>query len=135
MLLRFDTGEPFASGAVAYSFSGIGISTRLTIEIEVDGWRTEAILDTGAPFLICSPELAETLGFETEDALIRNQEILIRGALITGGLHRLSLTILASEGNSLSLEVTAFVPDPSKNFGATHPAFVGYAGCLEWTRF
>jgi hypothetical protein len=67
--------------------------------------------------------------------LIGDQEILIRGILIKGGIHRLNLTVLASEGNGLSLEVTAFVPDSSKNFGATYPAFLGYAGCLEWIRF
>ena len=64
MVLKFETGEQFASGAVRYSVSGTSVSSRLTVEVTVDGRRTEAIVDTGAPFLICSPELAEQLGLD-----------------------------------------------------------------------
>jgi hypothetical protein len=135
MLLTFDNGDQFASGAVGYSSSGSAFAARLILEVEVEGRRTEAIIDTAAPFLICSPELAEHLGADALDALIDDQEILIRGIRIKGRIHRINLTILATAGTSLSFDVTAFVPDASKNFGAAHPAFLGYGGCLEWIRF
>ena len=46
MLLTFDNGDQFASGAVGYSLSGSAFAARLILEVEVEGRRTEAIIDT-----------------------------------------------------------------------------------------
>jgi hypothetical protein len=133
-LLFDDSGHAFAIGVVGYRLVGGREPTHLTIEIDVAGQRTEAIIDTGAPYLICSPDLAEQLAVDPADALYP-LEIMIRGIWVKGGLHRLPLVLLASEGNSLSMEATAFIPDAPRNFGTSHPSFVGYVGCLERVRF
>ncbi|HEY4815456.1 MAG TPA: hypothetical protein VIH58_12295 [Chthoniobacterales bacterium] len=74
------------------------------------------------------------LTLDPADAL-QSLDILIRGMWVKGGLHRLELVLLASEGDSLSMEATAFVPDAALNFGISHPFFIGYIGCLECVRF
>jgi hypothetical protein len=132
-LLFDDSGDCFASGASGYRLTGGSQPTHLTIEVLVAGILAEAIVDTGAPYLICSPSLAERLRLDVGDAL-DYFEILIRGSLVKGGLHRVELTFLAYEGNGLSIEATAFVPDLTQNFGAAHPSFIGYLGCLERVR-
>jgi hypothetical protein len=136
MPLAFASGEPFATGGVGYQMTGGRAQTHLTIKVEIAGCQTEAIIDTGAPYLICSPVLAEQLNLGPADAL-ESLDILIRGTWIRGGLHRLELILSASEGANLSMEATAFVPDAAGNFGATHPSFIGYIGyigCLERLR-
>ncbi|HKV39787.1 MAG TPA: hypothetical protein VJX67_11290 [Blastocatellia bacterium] len=133
MPLSFNSGERFATGAVRYLLTRRN-PTHLTTEVEIAGHKTEAILDTGAPYLICSPELSEQLSLDPADAL-QSLEILIRGARIGGGLHRVELILLATAGASLSIEATAFVPDARLNFGVNHPSFIGYIGCLERLRF
>ncbi|HKV42063.1 MAG TPA: hypothetical protein VJX67_22855 [Blastocatellia bacterium] len=126
------------SGVVRDAILGNPASGRrrlgLTIEVEIAGQQTEAIIDTAAPYLICSPDLAERLNLGPADAL-ESLDILIRGTRIRGGSHRAEFTLFASEGASLSVEATAFVPDAAHNFGAHHPSFIGYAGCLERMRF
>jgi len=135
MLLVFDgNGERFATGAVDYSVIGDGAQTRVNLEVLIEGHRTTAVVDTGAPYVIFSPETANQAGIDPATALV-SEELLIRGLKIKGGLHRVTLELLAVEGNNLSLDVTAFVPDSAKNFGATHPSFLGLIGCLEWIRF
>lgn len=128
------TGERFATGAVDYSVTGEGAMTRLNLEVLLDGHRTTAIVDTGAPYVIFSPEFADEAGIDPTAALI-NAALLIRGMRIEGNLHRVVLEFLAAVGHSLSLEVTAFVPDSTKNFGASHPSFLGLFGCLDSIRF
>lgn len=135
MLLSFHDGaNAFATGSAGYRVSGGRAPAHLTIEVDVAGRPTEAIIDTGAPYLICSPELAGQLSFDARDAL-DSLDILIRGSWIKGRLHRVQLILLASEGNSMAIEATAFVPDTERNFGAAHPSFLGYVGCLERIRF
>jgi hypothetical protein len=135
MLLVFDqTGERFATGAVDYSVTGNNAMTRLNLEVRVEGRRTTAIIDTGAAYVIFSPELAEEAGVDPASALIE-AVLLIRGMRIKGNLHRVTLELLAVVGNNLALEVTAFIPDSTQNFGQTHPSFLGLFGCLESIRF
>jgi hypothetical protein len=135
MLLVFDqTGERFATGAVDYSVTGQNAMTRLNLEVIVEGRRTTAIVDTGASYVIFSPELAEEAGIDPAAALVE-AALLIRGNRILGGLHRVTLELPAVIGNNLALEVTAFIPDAARNFGQTHPSFLGLFGCLESIRF
>ncbi len=53
-----------------------------------------------------------------------------------GYLHRLNMAFEATQGESLSLVATAFVPDPEweESWGET-PSFIGLTGCLERLRF
>ena len=91
-------------------------------------------MDTGAPYVIFSPQLAEDAGIDPAAALV-DAALLIRGREILGGLHRVTLELPAVIGNNLALEVTAFIPDAARNFGETHPSFLGLFGCLESIRF
>jgi hypothetical protein len=135
MLLTLSNGEHFAMGAAIYDYNslpGSDTSARLILQVWVEGQKTSAILDTGAPYLVCSPNLARLVEFDPA-ASLSQYELLIRGYWIKGNLHRANLTLPASEGESLSLDVTAFVPDPDELFN--FPSFLGWSSCLEWIRF
>lgn len=129
-MLKFEDGKPFTSGVTHYTRTGSDISTRLNLEVLINEQLTTAIVDTGAPYFICSQEVAEQLDLKPEYAL-SNEEILIRGVKVKGGLHRVTLTIYAMEGSDIELEVTSFVPLKVENYGANFPSFLGFAYCLE----
>jgi hypothetical protein len=138
MLLTSSDGLSFATGATAYDYhsvSGSDTSDRIILKVQIEGQSTEAVVDTGAPFVVCSPDLARLIGFDSSSALYPHK-ILIRGSWVQGSIHRVSLTIPASEGNSISLEVTAFVPDPDEEMlKGNFPSFISLFGCLERLRF
>lgn len=138
MLLTFPNEESFATGATDYFYDpipGSDTSARLILPVSVEGRFISAVVDTGAPFLVCSPELGEDLGFDPVFAL--GPHIMrIRGYAVKGSLHRVSLVLLATEGYDLPLEATAFVPEPEeKQMGHNFPSFLGLYGCLERVRF
>ncbi len=121
---------------MGYSYDsgmGGGGSVKVVLDVIVDGLPTAAILDTGAPFLVCSPLLAQALKPEASTAL-GTTAMLIRGYLVRGSLHLFTLTMLAELGDDLTLEVTAFVPDAGQLTEAL-PTFLGMQGCLERMRF
>jgi hypothetical protein len=62
--------------------------------------------------------------------------MLVRGVWMDGSLHRLNLRFPATQGDSLSVDVTAFVPDPElEQVWDEMPSFIGLNGCLERLRF
>lgn len=135
MLLSFPNRELFATGAVAYDYSAIpgsDNSARVLLHVKIAGLLTAAIVDTGAPYFICAPDVARLIGFAPAAALGKCA-ILIRGYRVKGSLHRAELTLLASAGESLIVEIIAFVPTPDEPFN--FPSFLGFTGCLEWIRF
>lgn len=138
MLLLFPDQSPFAAGSAEYDYNplpGSDTSARIILYVKVEGRATSAILDTGAPFLVCSPDLADNLGFDPQNALSHHR-MNIRGLTIRGTLHRVNLMLPASDGDDLPLEVTAFLPNPEeKQMGYTFPSFLGMYGCLERVRF
>jgi hypothetical protein len=98
MLLVFDqTGERFATGAVDYSVTGSDAMTRLNLEVLLAGNRTTAMIDTGAAYVIFSPEFADEAGIDPAAALIE-VVLLIRGNRIRGGLHRVNSRIACGHG-------------------------------------
>ena len=135
MLLNFADQSPFATGVASYDYNGVpgsDASARIILEVIIEGQPTTAILDTGAPYLICSPALVEVLRLNPSAALARHT-MLIRGYKVKGDLYRVALTIPAKEGMELSLEVMAFVPAAGEQY--MFPSFLGLLGCLEWVRF
>ena len=138
MLLSLFNQELFATSAAPYDYhdiSGGDNSARLILNVEVQGQRTQAILDIGAPFLICSPSLAKGLDLDPQEALSRHR-ILIRGSTVRGSLHRVTLVLIAAVGEVLALEATAFVPDPDESLAPdSFPSFLGFHCCLERVRF
>lgn len=138
MLLFFADKSPFATGAVQYSRLPIGRderSSRLLLPVRLEGSQTEAVLDTGAPYVICAPQIADAIGLDAASAL-ENIRLSIRGTSVNGGLHLLEMRIPADQGSSLALEVTAFVPNPefAEAWGIL-PSFLGLTGCLDRFRF
>lgn len=137
-MLRLADGQVFTSGRCSYRFrpaSEADLSHRIVLPIQVEQIETEAVLDTGAMYLICTPELASLLNLDPQDGMMADR-LRIRGHPIQGTLHRLTLTLLASEGDDYALEVTAFVPDPDPlSQWDSLPAFLGVQNCLDGIRF
>ena len=126
---------PFASGAVRYSdsYPGEEKRRRIVVVVTVAGQTsTPAVVDTGTPWCILDPEIAEQL-----DAFERTERfpgLLIRGEKWDGWLGRVEITLNAEHGESVLVEATAFVPDLDAGQQWPHPNFVGL-GLLERIRF
>ena len=137
MALKFDNGDVFAPGESTYDdrpATSRETTSRVFVEVIIDHIRTDAMVDTGSVYFLCSPQIANQLHLDDTESLgIEN--ILIRGVNIQGRLHRIPLTIQAEIGESLELEVTAFVPDQSRVDWEDFPCILGFQGCLERIRF
>src|SRR5262249_10798735 len=105
------------------------------IKIKVEGEETDAFLDTGGIYFLCSPELAEKVGIDPTAAL-ESLEIRMTRFTIRGVLHRLGIELLSEDGADYQVEVTAFFPDPDQAVGERLPvSYLGMLGCLERFRF
>jgi hypothetical protein len=136
MLLKFSDGESFATGAQPYlsrPLGGADPSNRVIVEVEIGGLRTSAVLDTGAPYVIVNPSLAESLGVDPRSALF-SANLSVRGHRTAGSLHRLNLTLMADEGEEVTVEATVFIPEVAPAIWSL-PLFIGWTGCLERLRF
>jgi hypothetical protein len=137
MLLYLTDRTQFSLGAVAYRLPQGGTdATRITIGLEIEENMTEAIIDTGAPYLICSPSLSKL--FTPDPAkLMYAKKLLIRGVWVAGTIYRINLSLLPDEGEALMIEAPAFIPDPDQEFteGFLPRSFLGMFGCLEMIRF
>jgi len=139
MTLAFPNGEPFAIGMTGYDYrpaTSYETTPRLVLEVEIAGILAEAIVDTGGVYLFCNPNIARRLSLAPTEALSGVQTILFRGIFVHGRLYRLTLTLLADEGEDAIIQTTAFVPEPDE---AEHwgdmPCILGLYGCLERMRF
>lgn len=136
-MLYFADGQPFAQGASPYDYRSIQENRdvmRVFVPIQVEGFPVEAILDTGGLYLICTSELAREIGLNPSNS-IGSDVLSIRGYRYSGRLYRVSIELMAQEGDSLLLEVTAFVPDGQSELSTQLPVFLGMQGCLERLRF
>ena len=138
MLLSFSGGGIFASGATTYLYNPATDqenTPRLILPVEIEGIQTLAIVDTGAPYVVCAPHVAQALHLDPNARLSRTQ-VLFRRHLLVGDLHRLNVTIRAEQGEYLNVESTVFVPEQetAESWGAL-PSFLGLIGCLERFRF
>lgn len=137
MILQFADGRPFATGACPY-WDQLSLdrteTPRILVAICIGDSQTQAVVDTGGVYLVCDPEIPDLLSLNPSTSLgVTN--LIIRGYKYTGHLQRLTITMLAEEGESLELEVTAFIPrlDPEQEW--RFPSFLGLQGCLEFLRF
>jgi hypothetical protein len=137
-LLAFGDGESFATGAIEYVYQPATpgeITSRILLPVRVAGVPLTAIVDTGAPYVVCTPRFADMTDLNSLTPLER-QTILIRGSWIRGNLYRLGLKFPAEIGEVLEIEVTAFVPDREwEDVWGDLPSFIGMGGCLERIRF
>lgn len=139
MLLNFDNGVPFATGMAPYRYDKVegGDDTpRILITIDVENDLKEAILDTGGQYFFCTQELAKEIAATAREKIGR-RVIKLKGVDVRGSLCRIDLTLLGSEGESLSLQVTAFLPDEDQEFGPNFLpySYLGLYGCMERVRF
>jgi len=139
MTLTLPDGQPFATGVTAYQYrpaTAQESTPRLVLEVAIDGVVTHAMVDTGGIYLVCHPRLATQLHLDTAEAISGPRTILFRGVLVQGRLYRLTLTLLAQEGDDLVMQATAFVPEPEEEEGwGDLPSILGFYGCLERARF
>lgn len=139
MTLTWPDGRPFATGATAYQYRPATAqerTPRITLEVAIDGVETHAMVDTGGIYLVCHPRLATQLRLEPAEAISGPQVLLFRRAVVQGRLYRLTLTLLAQEGDDVVLQATAFVPElqEEESWGDL-PSILGFYGCLECIRF
>ncbi|HLO48066.1 MAG TPA: hypothetical protein VK211_06550 [Kamptonema sp.] len=136
MVLFFPNGDTFATGASPYEYRPATESettNRIVLSVEIEGRLTEAVVDTGAPYVIWSPRLARLAGFTPADTFERTI-MLVRGMRLEGGFIRVTIKLLGKEGDSLYVDATAFMPDIEEYWG-NFPSFLGLTGFLERIRF
>ena len=123
----------FATGASIFADTAPGTrhEARIFVPIRLGGLDVDvtAMVDTAAPWCVLEGALAAV--FSGRDAiLVQRQMLSSRLGHYTGDLCRASITLLADEGDSLTVEATVFVcPDWSG------PNLIGYNGLLERIRF
>lgn len=135
-LLFFANGETFAGGATGYEYRPVTATettNRIILEVEIQGVPTIAVVDTGAPYVICAPNIADDAGVSLASALER-KTMLIRGMRLEGFLVRLNIRLVAREGEDLDVDSTVFVPEVEEFWG-DFPSFIGLTGFLERMRF
>jgi hypothetical protein len=130
-MLRFANGTVFATGSAPYDFLPEE-NPRLQVQIEVEGQKLSAAVDTAAPYFICNLETAEALGITTTEH-VETLALSTRKGLIAGKLYRVPLVLVATEGVSIEIEATTFVPNDE--VWNSEPLFLGLLSCLERIRF
>lgn len=135
-LLLFPNSDSFATGAIPFAYRPVTSSettNRIILRVEIQNIETLAVLDTGAPYVICAPKVAREAGVDPASALQR-EIMLIRGMRLEGFLFRLNIRLTAKYGKDLDVDSTVFVPEVEEYWG-DFPSFIGLAGCLERMRF
>jgi hypothetical protein len=128
-------GQQFTQGSQPYSYAPIagGKDLRVLLEVVIEGFRTQAMLDTGAAFLVCEPSLANRLALDPDTA-IRQFRIHVRNTWVRGSLYRLDFTLPAERGAELTISATAFIPDRDEPWPGL-PSIIGLEGCFDRIRF
>jgi hypothetical protein len=95
----------------------------------------QGVLDTGAPWCVLNPELADAWKLVPEDAYMPASRLNIRGTPYPGHLVTVPLEIHTDIGENLAVSATIFIPtlDPGEIWDA--PNFIGLNGFLERIRF
>lgn len=123
----------FATGACTFIDTAPGTlyEARIFVPVRLAGLDVDvtAMVDTAAPWCVLEGAIAN-LYADREASLVPRQRLSSRLGDHTGDLHRSPITLLADEGDSLTVEATIFVcPDwPGPNV-------IGYNGLLERIRF
>lgn len=139
MLLHFENGDSFATGATIYEYRPVTereTTPRIVISVKIGDVTTLAFVDTGGVYAICSPEIANDLNLDPMGGEPADP-ISWRGMSLRGLLYRIPLTIIAEEGASLQIEPTFFVPElqPNQTWDEDFPCVLGMYLCLERLRF
>jgi hypothetical protein len=130
----------FAAGVATYEDHYPGQEGRANIVLVVSVERQEtieAIVDTGAPWCILDPQIAEQVGSTNDrNAYMPRQGLKIRGITYRGRLQRMWIGLRTDrQGQDLEIEATVFVPTLPPGETWRHPNFIGLSGFLERIRF
>jgi hypothetical protein len=128
----------FASGMAHYAdhYPGQYDTARIVVLISVGNLPPmEAVVDTGAPWCILDPSLAELLEDLEHDTGAQSQQLQTHWGPIEGQLHRVTVSLLADEGNSLEFETTVLVPILPPEATWDRPNFIGLNNFLGRIRF
>jgi hypothetical protein len=108
--------------------------SRMFVQVKLANEPMRAVIDTGGAYVIVDPEFAARAGV-TRTSAIGVERILIRGLVCRGTIHRVPLTFVASSGDSVCIEATAFVPELEPGERWPLPGYLGLQGCLDRLRF
>ncbi|MCL1467150.1 hypothetical protein [Argonema galeatum] len=136
MVLLFLNGDTFATGAARYDYRPATegeVTNRIILQVDIAGILIEAVVDTGAPYVVLAPRIARIIGLSPASAIGR-ERMLIRGMRLDGNIYRFSMKLVAELGEDEELEATIFVPD-SEEYWGNFPSFIGLGGFLERVRF
>jgi hypothetical protein len=132
----FQTG--FMSGVTTYQdeYPGWERQARIVVSVTLeDRYTTPMILDTGAPWCILDPEIAEDLGLAIDNGYIPEKPLTLRDGSYSGTLIRMRLCVPAEQGDDLVIEATVFVPILPPDESWEYPSFIGLDGFLSRVRF
>lgn len=117
-------------------YPGYEQSARLVIEVNVENrYTVPAIVDTGAPWCVLDPELAQQLQVTQAVSYEPTTMLIIRQGSYKGRLLKLNLTLQAEQGEDLSVDATVFIPSLGPGELWPHPNFIGLDGFLSRIRF
>lgn len=109
----------FVSGAVTF-LDEWDESSRIVIPIVFSGKTILAIVDTGAPYCVLAPDIADEVGIDRTAGERLKKPMISRLGSHDGWLCRVSVTIEPELGEGTEFETTVFIPEgewPSdKNF-------------------
>lgn len=129
----------FASGVTSYEdrFPGDEADRlRLVIYVQIGQTLTPCIVDTGAPWCVINPSLAQPLLDAKQVDYVEAITYEIRGTRYEGSLVRLDLAFQDElSGDLMLIEATVFVPELHQDQEWREPNFIGLKGCLERIRF
>jgi hypothetical protein len=112
-------GSDFVSGAVTF-LDKWGNNDRIVIPLIFSGKLIMAIIDTGAPYCILAPDIANELGIDLTAGERLKTPMSTRLGRYDGWLCRVPVTIESELGAGIEFETTVFVPEegwpPDANF-------------------
>lgn len=106
-------------------------TARIVIDIQIGGHQISTIVDTGAPWCVLDPEIAQPLIDDGRAEYLHPLRYLIRGHFYEGALFRVELALEDEQGNDLSINATVFVPRLEPGQEWRNPNFIGLSGCLS----
>jgi hypothetical protein len=143
MILRFGTGDyegdTFTTSSAGFRYvpaTEHEQTHRIFVRVDFGGLVTDAFVDTGAPYSLCTPTLANQIGFD-QSAAISVTKYEVRGEKIDGRLYRHPIKLIPDSncGEAVELEITLFVPDERYSEHWVLPPFLGTMGGLDRIRF
>lgn len=136
--LQFADGTPFATGTAACACHPVhpGESfARLFVAVGIGtGQDLMGVVDTGGAFLIVPPPLAMEHGLYPELSF-ETTAVVVRGWTVRGHVHLVPFTFMATRGEHVTIDATAFVPDLEEGEEWPLPLYLGWQGCMDRLRF